>query len=436
LRQWSFEEATGDLVHQSGKFFRVQGARVRTTLGAVQEWDQPIIDQPEIGILGIVAREFDGVLHFLMQAKMEPGNVDGVQLTPTVQATRSNYTQVHQGARPPYVDYFLDRTQSRVLVDQLQFEQGSAFLRKRNRNIIVEVSDNIPVGDEHQWMTLGQVQRLLRVPHLISMDARTVLSCIPLLDATALARKNGRISDRSWRSEGGDTGPGKFGQALLDSLSENGTATHRDELVMSWLTDLKCRHALSVERITMHELQGWTRGPERIHHDDGSYFHVIGVRVEADNREVASWDQPLVEPIEPGLIAFLVKEIDGVLHFLVQGKIEPGNLDVVAVAPTVQSVLSAERVGDASSWPPFLERVLLADPSEIRYSCAQSEEGGRFYRVVNEYRVVELPTDEEPELPENYRWVSLRQLSELLRYGLVNVEARGLLACLPLTDER
>jgi oxidase EvaA len=145
LEQWSIDDATGDLVHRSGKFFRVYGARVQSSLGRVREWDQPLIDQPEIGILGIVAKEFDGVLHFLMQAKIEPGNVDGVQLTPTVQATRSNYTQVHQGVRPPYVDYFLDRSQSKVLVDQLQFEQGSAFFRKRNRNIIVEVTGDVPL---------------------------------------------------------------------------------------------------------------------------------------------------------------------------------------------------------------------------------------------------------------------------------------------------
>src|SRR4051812_11452040 len=61
LTQWSFEPESGDLVHRSGRFFRVHGVRVRTTLGPLAEWDQPIIDQPEIGILGIVAKEFDGI---------------------------------------------------------------------------------------------------------------------------------------------------------------------------------------------------------------------------------------------------------------------------------------------------------------------------------------------------------------------------------------
>ena len=119
LGEWSFDQSSGDLTHRSGKFFRVQGLHASTDLAPPGEWHQPIIDQPEIGILGIIVKEFDGQLHLLMQAKMEPGNPLGVQLVPTVQATRSNYTQVHQGARPLYVDYMTDRSLSTVLVDQL-----------------------------------------------------------------------------------------------------------------------------------------------------------------------------------------------------------------------------------------------------------------------------------------------------------------------------
>src|SRR5690349_14894378 len=68
---------------------------------------QPIINQPEVGILGILAKEFDGVPHFLMQAKVEPGNPRPLMLSPTVQATRSNYTQVHKGAQVKYLEYFV-----------------------------------------------------------------------------------------------------------------------------------------------------------------------------------------------------------------------------------------------------------------------------------------------------------------------------------------
>ena len=52
LHKWRFDDATGDLGHDSGKFFRVQGLRVQTDHGPVRSWTQPIINQPEVAILG------------------------------------------------------------------------------------------------------------------------------------------------------------------------------------------------------------------------------------------------------------------------------------------------------------------------------------------------------------------------------------------------
>src|SRR6185503_1634272 len=123
-------------------------------------------------------KRFGGLLHFLMQAKMEAGNISPVQLSPTVQATKSNYTQVHRGRRPPYLDFFLDRSRGRILVDQLQSEQGSFFLRKRNRNMIVETAESVPVLEDFRWMTLGEIKLMLGFDNLVNMDTRTVVSSI------------------------------------------------------------------------------------------------------------------------------------------------------------------------------------------------------------------------------------------------------------------
>src|SRR4051794_8763718 len=128
LDGWSFDWRTGNLAHQSGRFFSAEGLEVRGHPGPVPNWTQPIIIQPEIGILGILTKEFDGVLHCLMQAKMEPGNSNVIQLSPTVQATRSNYTRVHAGNETPYLEYFRAPRKGRVLVDSLQSEQGGWFM--------------------------------------------------------------------------------------------------------------------------------------------------------------------------------------------------------------------------------------------------------------------------------------------------------------------
>ena len=62
-----------------------------------------------------------------MQAKIEPGNVNYVQLSPTLQATKSNYTQVHKGRKPLFLDYFQERDNCEVLLDQFQSEQGARY---------------------------------------------------------------------------------------------------------------------------------------------------------------------------------------------------------------------------------------------------------------------------------------------------------------------
>jgi oxidase EvaA len=130
MEGWSFDQDSGNLGHESGKFFTIEGLELSN--GGAVPHRQPIINQPEIGILGILVKEFDGVLHCLMQAKFEPGNVNVWQLSPTVQATRSNYTKVHGGGNTPYVPFFREAQQRhQVLVDVLQSEQGAWFWRKQ-----------------------------------------------------------------------------------------------------------------------------------------------------------------------------------------------------------------------------------------------------------------------------------------------------------------
>src|SRR5205807_1537511 len=92
MKEWRFAADKISLAHNSGRFFSTEGIRVAKKGRQTAEWAQPIINQPEVGILGYLTREFDGVLHFLVQAKVEPGNRQQLQLSPTVQATRSNYT--------------------------------------------------------------------------------------------------------------------------------------------------------------------------------------------------------------------------------------------------------------------------------------------------------------------------------------------------------
>ena len=416
LDGWYRDPSTGNIRHHTGKFFTVAGLSVDIAGGTVEHWEQPIILQPEVGILGVLVREFDGVLHGLMQAKIEPGNSNGLQLSPTVQATRSNYTRVHGGKAVPYLEYFVDTTRSVVMADVRQSEQGTWFLHKRNRNMVVEVTDDVEVLDGFRWMTLGQAHRLLAVDDLVNMDARTVLSCLPFAGV------------------GMEQVHPSTGDSLLDSLirscDQESGSLHPMGDILSWITERRTRTEITATVVPLAGVQGWQRDPHRIRHDSGAFFDVIGVDVTAHGREVGHWMQPMLEPYGTGIVAFLVREIDGVLHVLVRAKVEPGFFDVIELAPTVQCSPENYEVLPASARPLYVDAVLDAGPERTRFSSMLSEEGGRFYHARTSYRIVETDLDPLDEPPE-FRWLTVHQLNELMRHShYVNIQARSMIACL------
>lgn len=411
LGEWSFEPDTGNLVHRSGRFFTIEGLRVRQD--GVDIWSQPIINQPEIGVLGILVKEFDGVLHCLMQAKMEPGNVNTLQLSPTVQATRSNYTRVHRGTGTRYLEYFVGPRRGQVLVDVLQSEQGAWFWRKRNRNMVVLVSEDVAVHEDYRWLTLSQLRELMRIDNLVNMDARTVLSCLPF----ALP------DDASVHSED----PFRRALALSCQYQDDPGALHTAGGILSWFTEAKTRCHWTARLVPLAEVSGWTRDEDEISDRDGRRFRIIGVRVEAGTREVKRWAQPLLWPRGQGRAVFLVRSIRGVLHLLVQARPEYGLLDLVEMAPTVQLAPGE----DLSSVPErFVRDALAPGAGETRFDAVLSEEGGRFFHALTRYQIVEV--DDVPvEVPPRYCWMTVRQMTDLLRHGhYLNIEARTLLACL------
>lgn len=422
LKGWVYSEDR--IRHDSGRFFSIDGIRISTNYRNVPSWDQPIINQPEIGFLGFITKKIDGVLHFLAQAKIEPGNLNVVQLSPTLQATRSNFMQVHGGAKPLYLEYFTGEKKVSVLVDQLQSEQGARFLQKRNRNIIVEIpeDEDIEIRDNFIWLSLGQFKELLRYPNVVNMDSRTVLSCI----------KFGGYSEHSLRMMSAfmqlNT---KSDDQLIYSMLSQDNHLHEQNEVIQWLTSLKFKYELGVKQIGISKMEHWIYDGNTIHHENNKYFDVIGVHCEIGNREVRAWDQPMVRSAQKGLMGFIVKKINGIFHFLVQAKLECGNFDIVEMAPTVQCLTGNYRKGANEYTIPYIEELLNAPKEKVWYSTYQSEEGGRFFQEQNLNTIVEVGDEFPVEVDENYCWMTLNQILSFVTYNnYLNIAARSLLSAI------
>ena len=420
MRGWKY--CDDRIRHDSGKFFSIDGIRITTNYRDVSSWDQPIISQPEIGFLGFITKKIKGVLHFLAQAKIEPGNLNIVQISPTLQATRSNFMRVHGGAKPAYLDYFMGEKKVDILVDQLQSEQGARFLHKRNRNIVVRVDENeeIEQRDNFVWLTLGQLKDLMQYPNVMNMDSRTVISCI----------RYGNYSEHSLKMMSAFMQLNKTSDKdLIYSMLSSGNHLHDLDDIIHWMTSLKFKYELGVEKIGISLMNHWTYDGYSLHHESNKYFDVIGVRCEIGNREVVSWDQPMVRSAQKGLMGFLVKKINGIYHFLVQAKLEAGNFDIVEMAPTVQCLTGNYRKGQNEYSIPYLEYFINAPKENVWYATYQSEEGGRFFQEQNLNTIVEVGDEFPIEVDPSYCWMTLNQMISFVTYNnYLNIAARSLLS--------
>lgn len=416
LSGWHFDPKTRNLCHRSGKFFSVVGLDVTTNVGAINHWSQPVINQPEVGYLGIIAKEFDGVLYFLLQAKIEPGNVNCVQLAPTLQATRSNYTCVHGGNKPAYLDYFRFATSKQTVLDQLQSEQGARFYRKRNRNMIVRVESDIEIGPDFRWLTLGQIKRLMALDNIVNMDARTVLSGL------CLSGREDFVDSGKMTSVGAELVRSELSLRGVNSLDQ----------ILHKLSKLKSQYILDVEKIPLGDVSSdWLITDSEIVRADRQFFRIIGVDVMIANREVSRWCQPIVEPMHVGLCVLFAKHINGVLHFLLQAKVECGNFDIVEFAPSIQC-LTGDYLRPMGYTPEYLDDFIsLRCVDRILFDTRQSEEGGRFYHEQNR-NVIALVNDLIPDSPsDNFLWLTLGQIKEFLRFNnYLNIQVRSLIAAL------
>lgn len=395
---WRLED--GFITHRSRGFFTVVGLRWTSPAGDLVQ--QPFLDQQEIGTLGFLIRERGGRPQLLVQAKVEPGNVGLVQLAPTCQATDSNARRLHGGASPPFVDDF-PPARPNVLYDAAQSEQGTRFLRKRNRNVLAVAPSDTTVPLTHRWLDADSVLDLMWRDFVVNTDARSVLVCAPwrqLVNRVPFSR----------HADG-------FGSELMASMLSSSRHVS--------LEDLKQR----IERlrvaagdpgvVALEDLPSWRWTDEGLSSIAGDSLRVRHIGVTVTGREVPAWDQPIVDSGSEGLVALVCARIDGILHFLFRARAEPGLCGRVELTPTVV----VEPGGNSGG--------MAHKPSGgiVVARCRQSEEGGRFYRDTNEYRIVDAGTAGEAD-PDSF-WLTLGDVRRLLdEPGWLTNEARSALSLL------
>ena len=181
LKKWNTDEKTGNISHDSKGFFEIIGVKVSNTFDrevGKEGWTQPMIGKNPGGILGILMKKINGVPHYLLQAKAEPGNIGKLQLSPTLQATTSNLLKAHGGKRPLFAEYFDESNNPKIIYAKWQSEDGGRFHLKSNYNMIVEIDKNteLNIPDYFIWITLYQIKQLLKIENFVGPHVRGIIS--------------------------------------------------------------------------------------------------------------------------------------------------------------------------------------------------------------------------------------------------------------------
>lgn len=409
---WHYDANEKGIVNQDKTFFQIVGLSMQD---GNEIYEQPIILQNEIGYLGIIGKVIDGVLYFLMQAKIEPGNVNCVQISPTIQATKSNFMRAHGGNTPAYLEYFSNKHDYEIVVDQIQSEQSSRFMGKRNRNIIIVVDEEIEISSAHKWMTLGQIKQLMHYDNLVNMDTRTVLSCIPVALRDYSYKEITHIRNLFTRAE------------LFNSLflGANGTSINK---IYQYINDVKMLDRRKIDIVDLFSLKTWELRKGEFVCKQKAEFKIIFCDIEIEGREVRRWRQPLLEALGQSVFGLIYCIDEDAIKFLVRAKFEVGCFDKIEIGPSVQmgpnDVLPKNNVEKL-----FNEKIQQG----VEFEGIFSEEGGRFYHEQNKNVIVRIEKNQLPILPEGYFWADYQTLNILIQFNnCLNIQLRNLLSLLEI----
>ena len=386
LKDWKFNEK--EIFHKSKRFFKIIGIRIKSNFYK-KNWDQPIILQNEIGILGIIKNS--QTKKYLLQAKAEPGNINKIQISPTVQATKSNYTRVHGGKEIPYLRYFKKNNKN----FSLQSEQAFRYYNKLNSNIVSLVSNKLRLQKSFRWFSKKEILNLLYKKNLINMDTLSVFSCF--------IEKN------------------KIDKPLSNS-----------KLISRWSLNLNKKYYLKTNIVKISALRNWVKSKKKLSHNKKNYFSIIGIKTKTNHREINEWYQPIIQGSKLAFAGFLIKKFNNTNHYLCRYILKPGSkTNTFSCSVNTSNLISFKKNKSLTVFQKkLISKYFLSQKSKKIYDNILSDEGGRFFHSQIKYTACKLNKTENFNLPFNYIWLSNNQIIELIKKRKIDIEARLLFGIL------
>jgi oxidase EvaA len=254
----------------------------------------------------------------------------------------------------------------------------------------------------HRWLDVDRVLDLAALSFFVNTDARSVLVCAPwqqLVNRVPFSRY-----------------PHGFGAELLMSAQSGSRPVPLDQ-VKARIREARATVA-EPNLLALQDLPSWRFDDEGLVPVDGEDLRIRQIRVTVKGREVAAWDQPIIDSGCQGRVDLVCGRLGGVLHFLFRARAEAGLHHKIELTPTLVVEPGAMSEEADAEWQ-----------GKVVAECCQSEEGGRFYRDTNRCRIVDIGNAEEVD--GMAYWLTLADIRRLLdEPGWLTNEARSSLSLL------
>ena len=381
LQKWVFNQK--EIYHESKRFFKIVGIKIKSNFYKKKIWYQPIIVQNEIGILGVIKNIRTN--KYLLQAKVEPGNVNKIQISPTVQATKSNYSRIHGGKNIPYLEYFKKRNKN----FSLQTEQAFRYFNKKNSNIVSYVSKKIDIDKKFRWFSKIEINNLLKEKNLINMDTLSVFSSF-------------------------------INKKKIDF------ALNKKKDILKWKNSLNKKFFLKNKIISLNSIKDWKFTKKKIYHRTHDYFSIIGIKVKTNEREITGWHQPIIQGSKMAFAGYLVKKFNNTNHYLCRYILKPGSKEsTYTCSVNTSKFKNYKKNKDLTDFQKkLISNYFVNSKIETLYDNILSDEGGRFYHSQIRYMACKLNKKQIIKLPENYIWLSHNQVVDFIKKQKIDIEAR------------
>jgi len=202
---------------------------------------------------------------------------------------------------------------------------------------------------------------------------------------------------------------------------------------LTWIEKKRKECKTSADLVKISDLVDWgydkKDGVVRHNKGDSYFFSVKGVKVKgASGCEVANWNQPIFLQEEGGVLAIFCQKKGGVMKYLLHAKYEPGYINKIQLAPTIQATMSNLKRKHKGTKPKFSE-YLDHPKAKLIYKAKHSEEGARFWHKENLNMLFELDKSLKLPLDGDYIWLTLPEIKKLILIdNLINPFVKTILA--------